>query len=457
MSQDDLSKLNFLSASREGDRRGEFTDAVLDYSHEIREGPYECSWRFETGHEFSRINPYHEMIMDQNIMRVWFNNYMMTQVETRYAGKIAWRGYIVKMIMNYDGYLISADATQMANTVKCSYQYESTIAGTDPVQTETQTLWTPWYYNEYSLNNYGNWERAITYDGKLTDDLVQTDSDGFYRAAVDDSEDEIPLTEPENKASVTMERLSQPVLSVREGDKDANWMEFTAWGNMRLAEKVIIGDENFISSTTHLRTLLSTSDYYEVAWGESTIGDNARAYTVTDEILRLLDIFAFQSYTYGGDPVLWPLDVQWNDRPCVAGVTTQKSIMQRLSELAELRDLSGNYYTLTIRYDGGVIYKQIDTTPVYQLYPAPKGLVWAGTDTRPTWGAVPGMYKIMDMSMLHRVPDTWLGDPSIRYYPTVRMSMGAERADFGEADYTIERWYSAMAAEASEAERFDTE
>lgn len=457
---DDLQNLNFLSAARDGNARGEFTDAVVDYDHEIREGPYECHWRFELGHEFSRINPYHQMQMEPHIMLVWFNNYLMTQVETRYKGSIVWRGNIVKMILNLDGYLMSIDATGMANAVKCSFQYEDED---DP--DNSGTLWTAWHANEWSLKNYGNWERAIEHNGTLksTSDLIQTDSQDNPQAATDDDGDQI--TEPDNKASVTMERLGQPLLSIYEGEDGVGWMEFTAWGPQRLAERVLIGGEEFAyrevllagetepsGNPLRLRKVPDDSMFVNVAWGDTTIGDNERKYTVTDEINRLLDVLRYQAETFGGNPVLWPLSIEWNDRPCVAGVESQSNVMKRLQELAELRDLSGNYYELIVRYDGGVTYRKLDRTPVYSLYPAPKGLTWAGSERRPTWDAVPGIYRVVDTSMLHRVPTTWIGNAVYRY-STARMRMGAERAEFGDEDYTVERLYAAMSAEISEYDR----
>lgn len=447
---DDLKNLNFLSAARDGNARGEFADAVVDYDHEIHEGPYECHWRFELGHEFSRINPYHQMTMEDHIMLVWFNNYMMTQIDTRYKGSIVFRGNIVKMTLNLNGYLVSADATGMANAVKCSFRF------TDEANSDNNgTLWTPWHANEWSLKNYGNWERAIAHDNEL-------------RSKVDANDNQTPAPDmgPDEKAATTVERLSQPIISVYEGEADVGWLGFVAWGPQRFAEKVLIGDEQFVyreillgdetaptGNPLKLRSVPDDSSFAETEWGDTTIGANARTYTVTDEINRLLDVLRYQSIVYGGSPVLWPLDIEWNDRPCVAGAPSQTNVMARLQGLAELRDLSGNYYTLTVRYDGGVTYKKLDTTPIYTLYPAPKGLTWAGSEDRPTWDAVPGIYRIADMSMLHRAPDTWLGDASIRRYPTARMRMGAERAEFGEEDYTVERLFAAMSAESSEYDR----
>ena len=227
---------------------------------------------------------------------------------------------------------------------------------------------------------------------------------------------------------------------------------------MRLADKILLADEWFayyinvlpwqlddITNPYKLRQVASDSQFYEAY----SHGDEI---TVSNEIKRILDVIADQADLYGGDPLLYALDIADNDRLTVAGVDRVVGCMTRLQELALLRDLNDDYYQLRIDLDGGVTYEKLTDggelvlSPVYGLYPAPRGLEYIGGNGKPTWDARPEVMKIFKAGSSEHIPKTWLGDGRLRLHESVRMRDGATAAEFGKATFTKERFTRAVAA-----------
>lgn len=438
-------ELAFIGASRAGDVYGEFTKAVQAYRHEWQHGPYKASWRFEVG----------DGIVKKSDLQHWFNDRLMSQISTHYKGAEVWRGFIGKMIMNLDGQMVTQDVMQMKNAVKCSFKYTD---ANDLISTG----WTAWHANLDSLERYGNFEYALNLN--LKPDQIMDIVDGQALGRREDpghpTRPSAPITEPDARADWEVAHYSTPLVDWGPGDPDRDYIEFTAYGAMALADKILLSDGPFAyfidvlpwqlddiisTNANELRQVAADSDYADTEYGDEI--------TVTNEILRLLDVIAYQAELYGSDQLLFAREIAENNRLTVAGVASPVGVMTRLNELAKLRDLNNEYYEIRIDCDGGVTYAPVSTTPVYNLYPAPRGLKIGSGDVTPTWDARPELIRVMDTSMVHHLPDTAYGDGALRKQERVTMRDGGNAADFGSAKFNRQQYEAALRANKMRVKR----
>ena len=228
------------------------------------------------------------------------------------------------------------------------------------------------------------------------------------------------IAEASERARTKLQRKADPFNTsaiFRKLEPGKGTLNVTAVGRMVAAEKV------------HMFTdrLRYHPDYAHYAHGMGAgfiPGTNTRwTWTVADEIERIASILQ-----ENGD-WLYPEHIAANDMATRIGSDTQMSAVERLRELAVLRNSAGESYWLSVTVDGGVVYQKIDETPDYFLRPAPGGVEYPD-GTIPTWEAKPGIIRDLDVSVGPALPNTWLSNQGVFFGERVSMRDGDEFASF---------------------------
>jgi len=393
-------ELIHLAYHKDGAFWGSPTVGVREYQHEHIEGPYIATFAFETG-----VGG-----VDDGGLEHWFDTRLMTQFATKYDGREVWRGFVWEMTLEMGGEVRVKSMADMANAVKTLY----TNTDGDPVHTG-------WKTHEQSRTNYGTKER-----------IVRASSES--------------LEEAEERAEVELQYSASPYASaITYQETKRHRLLVKVAGRMVVANNVQI-------MTDTLRVIDQIDDTSDPLYDYSGPNDDNRSgevgdtTTVGDEVRRLILVVKYS----GG--WLYPLSLDANDTATVVGVSSNVSAFDRLLELAKLRNSDGRFYRLSVANDGGVSYKLASEDVAYLRYPLPRGLE-NPDESKPTWGAKPGIIKYVDVFGGPALPVTQFSDRRLTFYPRTVMREGADVAEFLPRDFGAADIYGALDANKRAIER----
>ena len=149
--------LSFLSYTFDGSFVGEFTAAVTKYEHEHIEGAYRASWTFDEL----------DGVVTEATLRAWFRNKMMSRIDVRYRGNLAWSGFVWEMELELGSVVLKKDMTDVVNTVAVKYQAVDSAGDPDgdPVYAELDDEGHIWIVHSESVVLYGSHEELMDSDG----------------------------------------------------------------------------------------------------------------------------------------------------------------------------------------------------------------------------------------------------------------------------------------------------
>lgn len=410
-----MDDLSFLNYSRDGDVfYGQLPDPE-SYTHEFIDG---AAWKAQLRLEN----------MDVDDLENFFVSRFMTTLSVHHAGVEVWRGYIGYMRLVMRGIAYTKDEKKVVNRATCAYRSASDT---------TKDAYTDWYENDESLLRFGPFEKALNYGDEAKWHLG---TDG-WPVQYDGKQ----ITEPDHWAITEVDHNAYPFMRSIAPSNEPDGLQVRAYGPAYFANKILIGRvENL--TTTQLRTGGSDS---AVVYGNE--------YPVGKEIKRIVEVVEYQSKLYSTAPLLYELEIAVDDGSStqvltIAGMDSPTGAWDRLRELSMLQDRNGNYYRLRVMMDGGVLYEPWDYTPVYYLFPPPRGLQNADGG-KVTWQAKPEIIFLADQSKQLTQPGGWLANGDI-YYPT-RMTMrnGTEFPVMADDEYTESDYNAIMRQNAGRLER----
>ena len=383
--------ISHLSYHLDGTLWGNPTAGVIEYQQEHMEGPHIASFAFESG-----VGG-----VDDNGLRAWFDNRLMTEFATRYEGVEVWRGLIWEMRLEMGGEIRVKSMSDMANAVKTHY-----------TNTDGDKVHTGFVLNDESIRRYGRKERVVTTsDASLEEATERADVELLYSAS--------PYTTVIGYQETNSHRL---VITIVGRMVVANNVQLLVDTMRTISDKEDWGVDEDFGPSPDCDTYLTNPD--DVSCERVEYEDEV---TVSYEIKRILNVISHQTGW------LYPKAIADNDTVTVAGVSSSISAFARLRELAKLRNSDGEFYRLRVLNDGGVIYEKFREDVSYLRYSLPRGLETTG-GTKPTWDAKPGIIKYVDMSSGAALPDTWLSDRRLSYYDRTVMRDGDSVATFHGLD-----------------------
>lgn len=369
--------LSFRSYHLDGTLWGHPTKGVLEYEQEHTEGPYMAKFTFQSG----------EGGVDDNGLKGWFRNRLMTEIAAMSEGVEVWRGYVWEMELELDGKIRVKSMADMSNAVKGRY----TNTGGDSITTG-------WYVNDESVTRYGRKEKVVSSSSSSGDEALE-------------------------RAGAELQYSSSPYTkTIVRVEPEENVLRVTLAGRIVLANNIIL-------LADALRDAVGEDDPGPFVYNTAT--------TVSEEIERILTAVNYNSGW------LYPLDIQENDTVTFSGASSDIGAWDRIVELGRLRDSKGVFYRLQVTNDGGVIYRPYVEVEDYIHYPGSRGLQDLMSEV-PTWGAKPGFIRDLDDRSGAGMPDTWLNDSQLSFYERTVMRDKAVVAEFHGKDLDVGDVYGAM-------------
>lgn len=424
--------LNFRAFNVNGDLVSADLLGVQEYSHEHIYGPYRASFVMREGEQGATADAL------QNIFETW----LLNEIVTIWRGREVFGGLVWSMELTRGGIVRLNSAENMANRVCCSYRDQD------------EPYYTYWFENADSVERYGGLERIIKMEGNIG---VAKDATGEGLTHPDYGW----LYEPEWRVQTELNRWSRPkvlldgVVSPGGESKTTGPAELRVElvGRQVAADRIYLNDGNISTSTQtwtpfgpltgslgspalqdrgkHLRR---TGDavFDAMEWNEET--------TVGTEFRRVLAVIAYQ----GG--WLFARDVAESGVIAYAGATRPMTAWQRLLELSSSAKPDYSEIDLTVDIDGGVNWRpRSESDPEMFVYPG-TGQIVDGNREPISWGARPGLLRVVDRARSH-----FSGD-GVTFVP--RFSVGTDGvASPHPEERTLGDVYDAMREQESEAKR----
>lgn len=344
-------------------------------------------------------------------------------------GVKVWEGFVWDMTLDLHGVKRTVSMDKVRNRVK--------VSATDPDNGSIKH-YTHWVNDTESQALYGVLEHVESMSTAA--DIVLVDGAPARISLVSQYDgSSILVWEHDKKAEWILDNYAYPSKAY-QGSSDPSAglsLEVTCVGRSFVANKVVLSDgwitdeDDEAADGTNLRDCGDLTFLVEslvagenISHGDGGSGTTREGYwTISHEIKRIVGVIQEQS------GVLFAIDIdQRNDTYTAAGVSQITGAIDRLKELVNIPDISGNEYEMFVRQNGGVLYRRKQT--VHHSVLLNDGWKERDLKTPVSWRAHVAPIKIID--------PTSIGLPGVRTITPGRVSVSDGVATFGPEETTEE-------------------